>query len=133
MAAQTGYWVVRASANPASIEGAYRFIRNEAITPGAIAEAGFKQTDDLVRQRPLVLAIQDTTGLSYKHRVCNELGEVSSAKADRKHPRGRTLYVHSTLMIDAHSEEVLGLSNQHYFFRAHKKYSEKRTVTKPFN
>jgi len=128
MAAQTGYSVVRASANPASIEGAYRFIRNAAITPEAIAEAGFKQTDDLVRQRPLVLAIQDTTGLSYRHSVCHELGEVSSAKADRKHSRGRTLYAHSTLMIDAHSEDVLGLSNQHYFFREHKNTAKKEPL-----
>ena len=66
MAAQTGHSVVRASQDPASIEGAYRFIRNEAITPENIAVAGFKQTDQLVRQRPLVLAIQDTTGLSYR-------------------------------------------------------------------
>jgi len=120
MAAQTGHSVVRASQDPASIEGAYRFIRNQAITPENIAQAGFKQTDQLVRQSALVLAIQDTTGLSYRHSVCDELGEVSSAKADSNSPKGRTLYVHSTLMIDAQSEAVLGLSNQHYFFRQQK-------------
>ena len=120
MAAQTGSSIVRASQNPASIEGAYRFIRNQAITPESIAESGFKQTDHLVRQRALVLAIQDTTGLSYRHSVCDELGEVNSAKASSKSPKGRTLYVHSTLMLDANTEQVLGLSNQHYFFRKQK-------------
>jgi hypothetical protein len=125
LAAQTGHSVVRASQDPASIEGAYRFIRNQEIAPENIAVAGFKQTDKLVRQRALVLAIQDTTGLSYRHSVCDELGEVNSAKVGSTSSRGRTLYVHSTLMIDAHSEQILGLSNQHYFFRK-QKHKEKK-------
>lgn len=108
MAAQTGHSIVRASQDPARIEGAYRFIRNQAITPENIAVAGFKQTDRLVRQRARVLAIQETTGLSYRHNVCDESGEVNSAKAGSKNPIGRTLYVHSTLMIDAHSEQISG-------------------------
>ena len=128
MAAQTGSSIVRASQNPASIEGAYRFIRNNAITPESIAEAGFKHTDHLVRQRALVLAIQDTTGLSYRHSVCAELGEVNSAKSDSKSPKGRTLYVHSTLMLDANTEQVLGLSNQHYFFRKQKNKGKKEQL-----
>ncbi len=125
MAAQTGHSIVRASQDPGSIEGAYRFIRNEAIKPEDIAEAGFKQTDQIVSQRRQVLAIQDTTGLSYRHSIVNELGEVSSAKAKCHNPKGRSLYVHSTLMLDTDSEEVLGLSNQHYFYRETKNKGKK--------
>jgi len=82
--------------------------------------AGFQRTDEIVKQRPLVLAIQDTTGLSFRHSVCTELGSVNSGSKLSKNPIGRTLYVHSTLMVDAESEQVLGLANQDYFYRENK-------------
>ncbi len=121
MAKQTGSSVVKASGDPASIEGAYRFIRNETIKVQDIAQAGYLQTDRLVEQSALVLAIQDTTGLSYRHSVCDDLGTVNSAGADSKNPKGRTLYAHSTIMLDAESEQVLGLSNQYYWYRESKR------------
>jgi len=106
-----------ASGNPASIEAAYRFIRNHAISHEAIAQAGFGYVDQLVAQRPLVLAIQDTTGLSYRHSVCEELGSVNSSNAKRNSSKGRTIYAHSTLMLDAESEQVVGLGNQYFWHR----------------
>lgn len=112
--------VCSSSEDPASIEGAYRFIRNDKITPEAIAEAGYRYTDELVRQRPLVLALQDTTGLSYRHSVCDELGAVNSSNEARNSSKGRTYYAHSTLMLDAQHEQVLGLAYQHYWFRESK-------------
>ncbi|WP_261826229.1 IS4 family transposase [Vibrio breoganii] len=124
LAKNAGKSVSRSCDNPASIEGAYRFIRNDSISPEAIAEAGYIQTDELVRQRPLVLALQDTTGLSYRHSVCEELGEVNSG-SDRRHSnKGRTLYAHSTLMLDAQSEQVLGLAYQHYWYRESKQVQQ---------
>lgn len=120
LASNVGSSLVKASEDPASIEGAYRFSRNHMIKPEQIALAGFIQTDSIVKQRPLVLAIQDTTGLSFKHSICDELGSVSSASKQSKNPKGRTLYAHSTLMIDAQSEQVLGLANQDYFYREEK-------------
>jgi hypothetical protein len=80
-----------ASPDPASIEGAYRFIRNDSVEPQAIAEAAYSYTDTLVSQRKLVLAIQDTTGLSYRHSVCEELGAVNSSNNKRHSAKGRTL------------------------------------------
>jgi hypothetical protein len=112
--------LVKASADPASIEGAYRFIRNNAITPESIAQAGFIHTASVIAERPQVLAIQDSSGLSYKHSVCNELGSVSSANKRIKNSKGRSLYVHSTLMLDAQTEQILGLGNQHYWYREDK-------------
>ena len=120
LATNIGSSVATASENPAEIEGAYRLTRNDMISPEKIALAGFLKTDQLVEQRPLVLSIQDTTGLSYKHSVCNELGAVNSASPQSKNPVGRTLYAHSTLMIDANSEQVLGLAYQDYFYREKK-------------
>lgn len=120
LAKNIGSSLANASENPAEIEGAYRLTRNDMISPDEIALAGFLQTDQIVEQRPLVLSIQDTTGLSYKHSVCNELGAVNSASQQSKNPVGRTLYAHSTLMIDANSEQVLGLAYQDYFYREKK-------------
>jgi len=40
-----------------------------------------------MKQRSLVLAIQDTTGLTYKHSVCEDLGDVSCANTQKKYPR----------------------------------------------
>ena len=117
MSASVDHSIHAASGNPASIEAAYRFIRNQAISHEAIANAGYQYTDKLVAQRPKVLAIQDTTGLSYRHSVCDELGEVNSSNAKRNSAKGRTIYAHSTLMLDAESEQVLGLSNQYYWHR----------------
>jgi len=114
MASNAGYSLVKASDTPAKIEAAYRFIRNEQICPQAIVESGFIQTSDVVKQLPLVLAIQDTTGLTFKHSVCEELGDVNCAnslKAPSKR-KTRTLYAHSTLAIDAHNEHVIGLGKQ---------------------
>ena len=120
LAKNIGSSVVKASKNPAEIEGAYRLIRNDRISAEEIALAGFLRTDQLVKQRPLVLSIQDTTGLSYKHSVCKELGNVNSASEESRNPVGRTLYAHSTLMLDANSEQALGLAYQDYFYREEK-------------
>lgn len=120
MAGNAGKSVNRSCEDPASLEGAYRFIRNDQISPDAIAQSGFQYTDELTRQRPLVLALQDTTGLSYRHSVCSELGEVNSGNGAHNSSKGRTLYAHSTLMVDAESEHVLGLAYQRYWHREKK-------------
>lgn len=124
MAQNVNASVCSSSKDPASIEGAYRFIRNDNVKAEAIAEAGYQYTDALVRERPLVLALQDTTGLSYRHSVCEELGEVNSSNSKRNSSKGRTYYAHSTLMLDAQYEQVLGLAYQHYWYREQKSPSK---------
>lgn len=113
-----GLSIVKACSSSASIEAAYRFIRNDNISCEAIAEAGFKHTSELLQHVPLVLAIQDTTELSYEHNVTQELGNVSNSKTATS--RKRSLHAHSTLMLDAHSEKTLGLANQQYWYRENK-------------
>lgn len=111
--------IAQASLDPASIEGAYRFMRNDCIDSENIAQAGYKRTDELVENSNIVLAIQDTTELTYKHSVCKELGNVSTAN-HHKPSKKRTILVHSTLMIDAEQEHTIGLANQHYWVRQEK-------------
>jgi len=55
LAANVGRSVAIASENPAEIEGAYRFARNDMISPEDIALAGFLKTDQLVEQRFIIL------------------------------------------------------------------------------
>jgi len=124
LASSIGDSVVKASQDPTSSEGAYRFIRNDNICAQDIAKAGFAYTDNKVKKTRLVLAVQDSTGLSYKHSVRDKLGKVSSANTN-KTIKARSLFVHSTVMIDADSELMLGLANQHYWTR-----DEKVTGTK---
>lgn len=128
IAANTGCSIAAACDDSASQEGAYRFVRNDKVRPEAIAQAGFIQTDKIVKEKSLVLAIQDTSGLSYRHSVCDELGSVNCSKSGYKKSKARTLYAHSTIMLDANTEQVLGLANQHYFFREHKKEETKEQL-----
>ena len=50
-------------------EGAYRFIRNPNVSAEAIRKAGAMQTVKLAHEFPELLAIEDTTSLSYRHQV----------------------------------------------------------------
>ena len=115
MAANSSRSIPEACETNGKVEAAYRFIRNDNISPDEIANAGFKQTSEIIPQIPLVLAIQDTTGLTYKHNVTKELGDVCCSKNEKS--KTRTLYAHSTLMLDAQTEQTIGLANQYYFYR----------------
>ncbi|HGE8615096.1 TPA: transposase DNA-binding-containing protein, partial [Salmonella enterica subsp. enterica] len=53
-------------------EGAYRFIRNPNVSAEAIRKAGAMQTVKLAQEFPELLAIEDTTSLSYRHQVAEE-------------------------------------------------------------
>jgi hypothetical protein len=88
MASNADKSIVKASTDPASIEGAYRFILNKAVNISEISEAAYQYTDELVSQCPTVLALQDTTGLSYRHSVFKELGEVNSASTNSELRKG---------------------------------------------
>ena len=125
--------IVNACLQPEKIEAAYRFFRNEKITTPDIAESGFLKTTALIDSSPLVLAIQDTTGLTYRHSVCDELGSVNCASDSAKSAKARTLYAHSTLIVDAQDEHVIGLADQIYWHREEKiKDSEKENKKRSY-
>lgn len=84
MANNAGQSLQNACTDPASIEGAYRFIRNGNISADDIAQAGHQFTDSIVKQRPLVLVLQDTTGLSYKPKGSPKI--IIKFQLHRSHP-----------------------------------------------
>lgn len=98
--------------NEADLEGAYRLIRNKKVSPEMIRVAGFQHTASLVKDVPEILALEDTTSLSYKHQVANELG-----KLGKKTDKARGWWVHSTLLLDSKTTQTLGLIHQDWWRR----------------
>ena len=94
-------------------EGTYRWLRNPAIESKAVDEGPFQATVRICGECALVLAIQDTTTLTYSHAVADELGVVTEIEGHRV----AGVLVHSTLMVDAQSREPLGLIDQQRWSR----------------
>ena len=89
-------------------EGVYRWLRNPAIEAKAVDEGPFGVTAGRCADCALVLAIQDTTTLTYTHAVAEDLGTITEVEGTRV----GGLLVHSTLMIDAQTRMPLGLIDQ---------------------
>ena len=96
----------------ALLEGTYRFIRNDKIYPEEIRRAGFEQTAQSIQDIPEILALEDTTSLSYKHQVATELGKLGQVK-----DKARGWWVHSVLLLDARTTQTLGLVHQEWWCR----------------
>ncbi|NRF28165.1 IS4 family transposase [Vibrio coralliilyticus] len=112
LAEQPGVPVSKLIVSPADMEGAYRFIRNEKIKAEDIAEAGFYVTAQEALKQPTLLALEDTTSLSYAHRsIRDELGH--SNQGDRH----RAVFVHSTLLFAPDTKTVVGLIEQQRWTR----------------
>jgi hypothetical protein len=113
MASNTGSSIVKASGSQASIEGAYRFLRNEKIDAEDIADAAFKALlPDLERSKTM-LALEDTSTLCYRHNVTKELGHTGAYKQSSS----KGILAHSVLMVDAETEHTIGLAEQHRWCR----------------
>lgn len=66
----------------AVLEGSYRFIGNNHISADAMRAAGFAHTAALAKDIAEILALEDTTSLSYKHQVAKSLGKLGK-KTDK--------------------------------------------------
>ena len=107
LANEPGKPLVNITQSPADMEGAYRFIRNENIDASSIAEAGFKATAEQAKEHPLLLALEDTTTLVYRHSSIREdLGHVGRGKQQRG------MLAHSVLLFSPENKQVLGLIEQ---------------------
>jgi len=114
LARHTGSSPVQASeGNAALSEGAYRLLRNEAVDVNAIAESGFAATVKQVSDYEELLAIEDTTSLSYAHSVTSELGDLGGEIDSKK----RGYIVHSVLLVDPRSDGIVGLLDQQRWCR----------------
>ncbi|MBA2650715.1 MAG: IS4 family transposase [Tatlockia sp.] len=110
----------------AAIEGSYRFIRNARVSAAQIAKGGYDATGYLAQEVPLLLAIEDSTSLSYTHSVGKELGLTSSNKRAKK----RGYLVHSTMLMDAEKEKTVGLISQERWCRDEDSFGKKKERTK---
>ncbi len=113
LADHIGESVVNCCSDKASIEGAYRLIRNDSVDPREIAEGGFKSIAEQARQSELLIAAADTTTLSFKHSIAEDLGHITS-QPDSK---SKGFIVHSVLLLDGQTEKTIGLIEQSRWLR----------------
>jgi len=77
-----------------------------------IRVAGFEYTASLVKDVSEILALEDTTSLSYKHRVAEKLGKLGKTT-----DKARGWWVHSVMLLDSQSTRILGLIHQDWWCR----------------
>ena len=105
LAGQVGQSLVKSCSSEAEIEGAYRLLRNDQVASEAIAESGFKASAAQALSSTTLLALEDSTSLSFGHGVREELGPVGNG-ADSRH---QGFMVHSVLLVDADTRQTIGL------------------------
>ena len=105
----------------AALLGGYRLLRNEEVKPEAIREGGFAATARQAQERALLLAVEDTTSVSYEHAVAAQLGTTSNSPNAKR----RGYQVHSVLLLDAHSQQTVGLIEQTPWRREASGYGKK--------
>lgn len=110
----------------ALIEGSYRFVRNDRVSALQIGQGGYDVTGYLAQEVPLLLAIEDSTTLSYTHSACEELGFTGNNKRAKK----KGYIVHSTMLIDAEKEKTLGLIAQERWCRDKDSFGKRTKRTK---
>jgi len=121
MASNTGSSIVKASGTQAAIEGAYRFIRNDKIEANDIATAGFSSLLSALMLSSKMLALEDTSALSYRHNVTKELDFTGASKKCK----AKGMLAHSVLMVDAQTEQTIGLAEQHRWCRKDEDFGTK--------
>jgi hypothetical protein len=97
----------------AANEGAYRLLRNEAVEAEAIAQGGYAASIERARRCSEVLAVEDTTTLSYGHAVRFALGDLGGPSKTVS----RGMHVHSVLLLERSSGRTLGLAYQQRWCR----------------
>jgi transposase-like protein/DDE family transposase len=107
----------------AALEGGYRLIRNESVQASAIGEGGYCAIAKKAKECELLLAIEDTTTLSYYHEVVEELGDIGGGGKTIGHRRG--FFAHSILLVDAHKKQTIGLVEQNFWKRDEKERGKK--------
>ena len=96
----------------AVLEGTYRLIGNDKVCPMAIRRAGFERTVELAQDIPELLALEDTTSMSYKHQVAPNLG-----KLGKPTDKARGWWIHSVLLLNAVTYQTIGLAHQEWWCR----------------
>lgn len=106
----------------AAAEGAYRWFRNEGVEPQAVAEGGFWATAKAAEGRGELLALEDTTTLSYKHASAKEeLGDLGGKASSER----RGFFVHSVLLLERETGQTVGLIDQERWRRDKQKRGQR--------
>ncbi|MGR6833999.1 IS4 family transposase [Aliivibrio wodanis] len=112
IANNTGKSVLQSLSTSAEVEAAYRFIRNKTIKPNDISESGFASTVEAAKSFDTLLALEDTTSLSFTHdSVSSELGHTSC------YQKATGFQAHSVLLFAQKEQQVVGLIEQHRWTR----------------
>lgn len=77
------------------------------VSAMAIRKAGAMRTVELAQGFTELLAIEDTTSLSYRHQVAEELGKLGTEE-----DKSRRCWVHSVLLLEAATLRTVGLLHQ---------------------
>lgn len=110
--------------NAAELEAAYRFFRNEAVTPERILEPHVAATAARVRSESEVIAVHDTTIMTFGGDGDRELGPVHTVK--------QGFLAHFTLAVTADERRrPLGVLGLHTLVRAPKRKGPKRKSSLP--
>ncbi|MGZ5029982.1 MAG: IS4 family transposase [Methylobacter sp.] len=124
MARQMGQSLAKScEGDHAALLGGYRLMRNEAVEPEAIRAGGFGRVAQQAQDYDLLLAVEDSTSLSYTHTVAAELGITGSKQDAKRHG----FLAHSILLLDAVSENTVGLIAQQHWCRDRASYGKKHT------
>ena len=104
----------------ARAEGAYRMARNSKVKAESIGEAGFMATLEGAKDVEVVLAVEDSTTLSYGHDV-EGLGDLGGqAESVRE-----GIWVHSVLAVNGSTGAVVGLLEQMFWTRDEQKRGQR--------
>jgi hypothetical protein len=105
---QPEYPINQASKDSAATKAAYRFFDNEKVTAAKLLSAHRGRTLERMRDKPTVLAIQDTTFLNYSgHKKTRGLGPIGDSKAN-----AQGLIIHSCLAVTPHGLPLGVLSHR---------------------
>lgn len=122
MATQMGRSLAKScEGDPAALLGGYRLMRNDAVEPEAIRSGGFDHVGQKAQTHQLLLAVEDSTSITYTHAAAAELG-LTGSKQDVKRSG---FLVHSVLLLDAVSEQTVGLIEQQHWCRDRASFGKK--------
>lgn len=114
--------VASCDGDESEVEASYRFLRNNNVKPEAIREGGFNSAAQRALKESTLLAIEDTTTLSYKHQAASELGYTSNSPS----AKSKGFNVHSILLLSMCSGRSIGLIEQSWYCRDSAMYGKSK-------
>lgn len=114
LANNVGKSVVQSSKDDAEIEGNYRLIRNKHVTAEPIAESGFAATALLAQDYDEILALEDTTTLSYRRENMPDKFAYTGNSLNSKYTG---FEAHSILLFSPKEAHTIGLIEQRRWMR----------------